>query len=280
MPVRARMMATALCAAAVAAPAAAWNPFARRMTRLGMATKEVQISSCKNPALDGERIAVGDMLPMDAAFKTLDEHGNIVELQAPEAFCGRRVVLVTMPAAFSPTCSAKHLPSYLRANNEGLFSRANVDALFVLTTDSPHVIYEWIKGVTNSLAAEAAESDEEAGEPVSLVHNTNSLAAVAAKSDEEAGEPVPVVLLSDPNALFCRCLGLKIDTLFGKVPKYSRNALLVQDGKVKVLLDEDGGSYSGKSGAENMLCEGLGSKDPALYVKLAEEMGLYETKKA
>ena len=56
-------------------------------------------------------IAVGDKLP-DVKMMKAGESGPEA-VQSGEYFKGKRVALFSVPGAFTPTCSAKHLPGYV-----------------------------------------------------------------------------------------------------------------------------------------------------------------------
>ncbi len=56
-------------------------------------------------------IAVGQKVP-DAKFMKAGEAGPEA-VQAADFFAGKRVALFSVPGAFTPTCSAKHLPGYV-----------------------------------------------------------------------------------------------------------------------------------------------------------------------
>ena len=56
-------------------------------------------------------IAVGDRLP-EATFKVRTAEG-LKDVTTQELTSGKKVVLFAVPGAFTPTCHAKHLPSYL-----------------------------------------------------------------------------------------------------------------------------------------------------------------------
>ena len=56
-------------------------------------------------------IAVGDKLP-DVKLTKAGESGP-EPVQSGEYFKGKRVALFSVPGAFTPTCSAKHLPGYV-----------------------------------------------------------------------------------------------------------------------------------------------------------------------
>ena len=57
------------------------------------------------------RIAVGDTIP-EATVYVMGESGPESRIST-DLFAGRKVVLFALPGAFTPTCSAKHLPCLL-----------------------------------------------------------------------------------------------------------------------------------------------------------------------
>ncbi|MES2497780.1 MAG: peroxiredoxin [Pseudomonadota bacterium] len=56
-------------------------------------------------------ISIGDTIP-PATFKKKTDDG-IVEVAGDALFSGRTVALFSVPGAFTPTCSAKHLPGFI-----------------------------------------------------------------------------------------------------------------------------------------------------------------------
>ncbi len=55
-------------------------------------------------------IQIGDKLPQ-ATLNTLND--GVQAIGTDELFNGKKVVLFAVPGAFTPTCSAKHLPGYI-----------------------------------------------------------------------------------------------------------------------------------------------------------------------
>lgn len=55
-------------------------------------------------------IAIGDTIP-HATFNALKDGVQAVDTK--DIFAGRKLVLFAVPGAFTPTCSAKHLPGYV-----------------------------------------------------------------------------------------------------------------------------------------------------------------------
>ena len=56
-------------------------------------------------------IAVGDSLPAATLVRMTDDGPEKVETK--DYFAGRRIALFSVPGAFTPTCSAKHLPGFI-----------------------------------------------------------------------------------------------------------------------------------------------------------------------
>ncbi|RZA08038.1 MAG: redoxin domain-containing protein, partial [Proteobacteria bacterium] len=56
-------------------------------------------------------ISVGDKLPEVKLVKVGADGPEAV--QSSEYFAGKKVALFSVPGAFTPTCSAKHLPGYV-----------------------------------------------------------------------------------------------------------------------------------------------------------------------
>jgi peroxiredoxin len=66
-----------------------------------------------------------------------------------ELFNGKRVVLIALPGAFTPTCSSTHLPRYDELYEE--FKKLGVDEIYCLSVNDAFVMYQWGKnlGVKN-----------------------------------------------------------------------------------------------------------------------------------
>lgn len=86
-------------------------------------------------------IAVGDRLP-DATFKVRTPDG-LKDLTVKELTAGKKVVLFAVPGAFTPTCHAKHVPSYL-ANLEALKAKG-VDQVCCVAVNDAFVLDAWGK---------------------------------------------------------------------------------------------------------------------------------------
>ncbi len=63
------------------------------------------------------------------------------ELTTDEIFKGKKVVLFALPGAFTPTCSATHLPGY--EDNYEEFKKLGVDKVICLSVNDAFVMYQW-----------------------------------------------------------------------------------------------------------------------------------------
>ena len=88
-------------------------------------------------------IAVGDKLP-DATFKVRTPDG-LKDVTTQELTAGKKVVLFAVPGAFTPTCHAKHVPSYLE-NLDALRAKG-VDAVACVAVNDAFVLDAWGKAV-------------------------------------------------------------------------------------------------------------------------------------
>jgi peroxiredoxin len=84
-------------------------------------------------------IAVGDSIP-DVKLIKPAEGGN-EPVQAPEYFKGKRVALFSVPGAFTPTCSAKHLPGYVEKAAD--LKAKGVDEIVCTAVNDPFVMGAW-----------------------------------------------------------------------------------------------------------------------------------------
>ncbi len=84
-------------------------------------------------------IAVGDKLPDVKLTKAGAEGPEAV--QASEYFKGKRVALFSVPGAFTPTCSAKHLPSYVEKASD--LKAKGIDEIACTAVNDPFVMSAW-----------------------------------------------------------------------------------------------------------------------------------------
>ncbi len=86
-------------------------------------------------------IAVGDKLPDVKLVKVTDAGPDAV--QSADYFAGKRVALFSVPGAFTPTCSAKHLPGFVEKAAE--FKAKGIDEIACTAVNDPFVLGAWNK---------------------------------------------------------------------------------------------------------------------------------------
>ena len=86
-------------------------------------------------------IKQGDVLPSLKVILVTPEGPR--ESSTDEIFGGRRVVLFAVPGAFTPTCTAQHLPGF--NNNLAAFQKCGVETIVCLAVNDPFVLAAWSK---------------------------------------------------------------------------------------------------------------------------------------
>ncbi len=86
-------------------------------------------------------IKAGDRIP-DATFFRIGDDG-IETFQAKDYFEGRKVVVFGLPGAFTPTCTAQHMPGYVKRADD--FLAKGVDAIACLSVNDAWVMKAWAK---------------------------------------------------------------------------------------------------------------------------------------
>ncbi len=77
-----------------------------------------------------------DSLPGDNPFEWK-------QLSSDDVFKGKKVVVFSLPGAFTPTCSTSHLPRYEELHDE--FAALGVDQIVCLSVNDAFVMYQWGK---------------------------------------------------------------------------------------------------------------------------------------
>ena len=84
-------------------------------------------------------ISVGDKLP-DVTLVKPTENGP-EKIQSGEFFAGRKVALFSVPGAFTPTCSARHLPGYVEKADD--LKAKGVDEIACTAVNDAFVLGAW-----------------------------------------------------------------------------------------------------------------------------------------
>ena len=86
-------------------------------------------------------IKVGDHLPQ-ATFRVIGPEGPMART-TDDVFKGRRVALIGVPGAFTPSCHRNHLPGFVEKRAE--FLKRGVDAVAVTSVNDVFVLDAWSK---------------------------------------------------------------------------------------------------------------------------------------
>ena len=84
-------------------------------------------------------IKVGDRIPKSTFIKATPEGPQPVDSE--EFFRGRKILLFSVPGAFTPTCSARHLPGFVDKADE--LKAKGVDEIACTAVNDPFVMNAW-----------------------------------------------------------------------------------------------------------------------------------------
>ena len=84
-------------------------------------------------------IQVGDTLPSINLTTMTAEGPKPVSLT--EISAGKKMVLFAVPGAFTPTCSAQHLPGFIEKNKD--LKEKGIDIVACVSVNDPNVMYAW-----------------------------------------------------------------------------------------------------------------------------------------
>jgi peroxiredoxin len=102
-------------------------------------------------------IKVGDKVP--AAKLTVMSETGPAALSTDELFAGKKVVLFSVPGAFTPTCSAKHLPGFVNHADE-IFGKG-VDTIACVSVNDVFVMNAWGKSANADKVSMLADGNGE-----------------------------------------------------------------------------------------------------------------------
>ena len=109
-------------------------------------------------------IQVGDRLP-DVPL-TLATPDGPVPVKSGDYFAGKRVALFAVPGAYTPTCSAKHLPSYVEKASE--LKAKGVDEIVATSVNDAFVLGAWNKEQGSSDITMLADGNGQLAEALGL----------------------------------------------------------------------------------------------------------------
>lgn len=156
-------------------------------------------------------IQIGEKIPSATLIQATSEGPRPVSTD--EVFAGKTVALFAVPGAFTPTCSARHLPGF--KDHRADLSAKGVDTVACISVNDGFVMGAW------------ADSQGVSGDEI--------------------------VMLADGNGELTQALGLGLDASgFGMGQRSQRYSMLVKDGVVSQLNIEQGGEFK-VSSAEYLL---------------------------
>ena len=86
------------------------------------------------------KYAVGDEFP-EVIFNWMDDNFEVQKAGSSELFNNKKIILIGMPGAFSPTCSMMHLPSFIKRVKE--FNNIGIDEIFCVLVNDVYVAKVW-----------------------------------------------------------------------------------------------------------------------------------------
>ena len=102
-------------------------------------------------------IQVGDRIP-DAGLTIMSDNGP-QPLSTADLFGDKKVVLFSVPGAFTPTCSAKHLPGFV--DNAAAILAKGVDEIACMSVNDVFVMNAWGKSANADAMSMVADGNGE-----------------------------------------------------------------------------------------------------------------------
>ena len=110
------------------------------------------------------KISEGDTIPQVKLSKATE--GGPQPVDTREFFAGREGALFAVPGAFTPTCSAKHLPGYAEKAEE--LKAKGVDEIACISVNDPFVMGAWQKADGSADVTMLADGNGDFAEAVGL----------------------------------------------------------------------------------------------------------------
>ena len=86
------------------------------------------------------KLKVGDKLP-DSELFYLDQNNNVKKINILDLCKNDKTIILGMPGAFTKTCSALHLPGYIK--NYDLAKKKGVSKIICIAVNDPNVMKAW-----------------------------------------------------------------------------------------------------------------------------------------
>ena len=75
------------------------------------------------------------------------QNGVVSKVILSDELKGKNIIMFGVPGAFTPTCSEKHMPSYIKLHNE--FIEKGIDDIYCLSVNDDHVMKAWLLSYTD-----------------------------------------------------------------------------------------------------------------------------------
>ena len=129
---------------------------------------------------------------------------------------GKTVAIFGVPGAFTSTCTSAHVPSFIRTKDG--FAEKGVSEIICVSVNDPFVMQAW--------------------------------------GDATGATEAGLTMLSDPSGAFVKAMGLDFTAppvgFFGRSRRFT---MLVEDGKVKVVHEEENPGVCETTAGETLLAE-------------------------
>ena len=86
------------------------------------------------------KIQIGEKLPQNDFFY-LDDSNEVKKISTKDLFKNKKVIILGMPGAFTKTCSAIHLPGYVK--NYDLALKKGITKIICVSVNDPNVMKAW-----------------------------------------------------------------------------------------------------------------------------------------
>ena len=84
-------------------------------------------------------LTIGSKIPkLEITTKTSE---GLEIINTENYFSGRKIIVFSVPGAFTPTCSEKHLPGYIKHHDK--FLSVGIHAIACLAVNDAHVMFAW-----------------------------------------------------------------------------------------------------------------------------------------
>ena len=74
------------------------------------------------------------------------QKGVVSKTTLSDELKGKKIIMFGVPGAFTPTCSEKHMPSYIKLHKE--FIANGIDDIYCLSVNDDHVMKAWLLSYT------------------------------------------------------------------------------------------------------------------------------------